>query len=82
VGRAGTDHRRGGEDDEHRHGEIGHDGAWGDQWTNAIQPFWALPLLGLAGLSAKDIMGYTTMVLLWIGLVLSLFALMIGFGIL
>ncbi len=55
--------------------------AWGDQWTNAIQPFWALPLLGLAGLSAKDIMGYTTMVLLWIGLVLSVFALMIGFGV-
>jgi len=22
--------------------------AWGDQWTNMIQPFWALPLLGLA----------------------------------
>jgi short-chain fatty acids transporter len=55
--------------------------AWGDQWTNAIQPFWALPLLGLAGLSAKDIMGYTTMVLLWVGLVLSCFALMIGFGV-
>ncbi len=55
--------------------------AWGDQWTNAIQPFWALPLLGLAGLSAKDIMGYTTMVLLWVGLVLSIFALMMGFGV-
>ncbi|PKN77469.1 MAG: short-chain fatty acid transporter [Deltaproteobacteria bacterium HGW-Deltaproteobacteria-10] len=55
--------------------------AWGDQWTNMIQPFWALPLLGLAGLSAKDIMGYTTMTLLWSGLVLSIFALVIGFGI-
>jgi short-chain fatty acids transporter len=55
--------------------------AWGDQWTNMIQPFWALPLLGLAGLSAKDIMGYTTMTLLWSGLVLSVFALMMGFGI-
>jgi short-chain fatty acids transporter len=55
--------------------------AWGDQWTNMIQPFWALPLLGLAGLSAKDIMGYTTMTLLWSGLVLSVFALIIGFGI-
>jgi len=54
--------------------------AWGDQWTNMIQPFWALPLLGLAGLSAKDIMGYTTMVLLWMGVVLSGFALLIGFG--
>lgn len=55
--------------------------AWGDQWTNMIQPFWALPLLGLAGLSAKDIMGYTTMTLLWSGLVLSVFALIVGFGI-
>lgn len=32
--------------------------AWGDAWTNQIQPFWALPLLGIAGLSARDIMGY------------------------
>ncbi len=32
--------------------------AWGDSWTNQIQPFWALPLLGVAGLSARDIMGY------------------------
>ncbi|MFA6413264.1 MAG: TIGR00366 family protein [Syntrophales bacterium] len=54
--------------------------AWGDQWTNMIQPFWALPLLGMAGLAAKDIMGYTTMTLLWSGLVMSIFALMMGFG--
>jgi len=54
--------------------------AWGDQWTNMIQPFWALPLLGLAGLSARDIMGYTTMVLLWMGLVLSCVALLLGMG--
>lgn len=53
--------------------------AWGDQWTNMIQPFWALPLLGLAGLSARDIMGYTTMALIWSGIVLSVFALLIGF---
>lgn len=32
--------------------------AWGDGWTNQIQPFWALPLLGVAGLGARDIMGY------------------------
>jgi short-chain fatty acids transporter len=56
--------------------------AWGDQWTNMIQPFWALPLLGLAGLSARDIMGYTTVTLLWSGVLLSFFALLIGFGIL
>ncbi|MCX5906146.1 MAG: TIGR00366 family protein, partial [Deltaproteobacteria bacterium] len=55
--------------------------AWGDEWTNMIQPFWALPLLGLAGLSARDIMGYTTMTLIWGGIVLSVFALLIGFRI-
>ncbi|WP_319531280.1 TIGR00366 family protein [uncultured Cohaesibacter sp.] len=37
--------------------------AWGDGWTNQIQPFWALPLLGVAGLSARDIMGY---LLIWL----------------
>ncbi len=36
--------------------------AWGDAWTNMIQPFWALPALGIAGLGAKDIMGYCLIV--------------------
>jgi short-chain fatty acids transporter len=56
--------------------------AWGDQWTNMIQPFWALPLLGLAGLSARDIMGYTTMTLIWSGVILTIFSLFIGYRIL
>ena len=43
--------------------------AWGDQWTNMIQPFWALPALGVAKLSTKDIMGYLVVVLLFTGLV-------------
>ncbi|GMG95542.1 short-chain fatty acid transporter [Tepidimicrobium xylanilyticum] len=46
--------------------------AWGDAWTNMIQPFWALPALGLAGLSAKDIMGYCLIVLLYTGVIISL----------
>ncbi|MCL4426707.1 MAG: TIGR00366 family protein [Firmicutes bacterium] len=52
--------------------------AWGDQWTNMIQPFWALPLLGLANLKARDIMGYTTLVLLWGGVVMSIAALVMA----
>ena len=36
-------------------------------------------LLGLAGLSARDIMGYTTVTLIYSGIVLSAFALLIGF---
>ncbi|MFT4625371.1 MAG: short-chain fatty acids transporter [Myxococcota bacterium] len=34
--------------------------AYGDQWTNLVQPFWALPLLGITGSRAGDILGYTT----------------------
>jgi len=56
--------------------------AWGDQWTNMIQPFWALPLLGLAGLSARAIMGYTAMTLFYSGVVLSIFALLVGLKVL
>lgn len=43
--------------------------AWGDQWTNMIQPFWALPALGVAGLSARNVMGYCVMVLLFTGVI-------------
>lgn len=46
--------------------------AWGDAWTNMIQPFWALPALGIAGLGARDIMGYCIMILLWVGIIVSL----------
>ena len=46
--------------------------AWGDQWTNMIQPFWALPALGVAGLKAKDIMGYLVIVLVFTGIVACL----------
>ena len=46
--------------------------AWGDQWTNMIQPFWALPALGVAKLSAKDIMGYLVIVTIFTGVVACL----------
>lgn len=45
--------------------------AYGDQWTNMIQPFWALPLLAIAGLKMRDILGYTTVTLLASGLVFA-----------
>lgn len=45
--------------------------AWGDGWTNQIQPFWALPLLGVAGLSARDIMGYCVIWTVVSGLIIS-----------
>jgi short-chain fatty acids transporter len=37
--------------------------AWGDAWTNMVQPFWALPLLAIAGLKIRDIMGFCVMAL-------------------
>lgn len=51
--------------------------AWGDAWTNMVQPFWALPLLAVAKLNIRDIMGYTTVVLLFTGVVTSLFMLFV-----
>lgn len=39
--------------------------AWGDAWTNMIQPFWALPLLAIAGLKVRDIMGFCVMILIY-----------------
>ncbi|MBX3402499.1 MAG: short-chain fatty acid transporter [Phycisphaeraceae bacterium] len=46
--------------------------AYGDQLTNMLQPFWALPLLAITGVKARDIVGYTAIVMVagaaWIGL--------------
>ena len=46
--------------------------AWGDAWTNLLQPFWALPVLAIAGLKAKDIMGYCLVQLLISGAIIAL----------
>lgn len=46
--------------------------AWGDACTNMLQPFWALPALGIAGLGARDIMGYCAIVLIVSGIVTAL----------
>lgn len=45
--------------------------AWGDAWTNMIQPFYALPALAIAGLKAKDIMGYGLIIMLITGFFIS-----------
>ncbi|CAO1660196.1 short-chain fatty acid transporter [Salinicola sp. NYA28a] len=46
--------------------------AWGDAWTNLLQPFWALPVLAIAGLNAKDIMGFCLIQLVVTGVVIGL----------
>jgi short-chain fatty acids transporter len=52
--------------------------AYGDQWTNMIQPFWALPVLAISGLKIRDILGYTTVTLLASGLVFGTTMLLLG----
>ena len=51
--------------------------AYGDEWTNLLQPFWALPLLAITGLRAKQIAGYTAILAiamaLYVGAVLLWF---------
>lgn len=37
--------------------------AYGDQITNMIQPFWAIALLGITGLKARQIIGYTAAIM-------------------
>lgn len=46
--------------------------AWGDAWTNMIQPFWALPALGIAKLGARDIMGYGIIITIYSGIIIML----------
>ena len=43
--------------------------AYGDQITNMLQPFWALPLLGITGLKAKEILPYTLLLMLLGGVI-------------
>ena len=41
--------------------------AYGDAWTNMLQPFWAVLLLAITGLRARDIIGYTATVMILSG---------------
>ena len=50
---------------------------WGDAWTNMLQPFWAVPLLSIAGMRIKDIIGLLLVVLISSGVVLSALFLML-----
>ncbi len=52
--------------------------SYGDAWTNMLQPFWALPLLGIMRLEAKDIIGYTGVVCLMMGIVVPTLLLLFG----
>ena len=43
--------------------------AYGEEWMNMAQPFWALPALAIAGLGVRDIMGYCVTALLFSALI-------------
>ena len=45
--------------------------ALGVAWTNMVQPFWLLPALGIAGLKARDVMGYCVMALIVSGVIIT-----------
>jgi short-chain fatty acids transporter len=42
--------------------------AYGDQLTNMLQPFWALPLLAITRVRARDIVGYTALIMVAVGI--------------
>ena len=52
--------------------------AYGDQWTNMIQPFWTIPLLAIAGLHMRQIMGYTFVIFIFTGLIFGSSLLYLG----
>lgn len=52
--------------------------AWGDMATDLIQPFWALPLLAVARLEFKDILGYLVVACaVYVGMVTAAFLLLL-----
>lgn len=50
--------------------------AYGDQVTNMLQPFWALPLLGITKLKAKEILPYT-LILMVVGSAIYILGLLV-----
>jgi len=50
--------------------------SYGDQITNMLQPFWALPLLGITKLKAREILPYTLLLML-LGIVVYIIGLLL-----
>ncbi|MBC77639.1 MAG: short-chain fatty acid transporter [Halobacteriovoraceae bacterium] len=51
--------------------------AWGDAWTNMVQPFWALPVLAAGKCSLREMMGYCSVIFIVIGTAQSIIFLLI-----
>lgn len=52
--------------------------AYGDQWSNLIQPFWTIPLLAIAGLPLRSVLGYCFVTFAASGLVFGIGLLLVG----
>ena len=50
----------------------------GEALANLLQPFWMLPVLGVFGLRARDVMGYTFIVALVLAPVVLLLVTLLG----
>ena len=46
--------------------------AFGNDWVNLIQPFWALPFMAVVGLEFRDFVGYTFVTWIVVGIVMLL----------
>ncbi|OAT80662.1 hypothetical protein A6M21_13070 [Desulfotomaculum copahuensis] len=46
--------------------------AFGNDWINLIQPFWALPFLTVVKLNFREIVGYTALIFVVTGVVILL----------
>ena len=41
----------------------------GNAWNDLVQPFWILPALAISRLKLQDIMGYTVVMMGWVGMI-------------
>ena len=41
----------------------------GNAWQDIVQPFWILPALAISGLKLRDVMGYTVISMIWVGII-------------
>ena len=41
----------------------------GNAWNDLVQPFWIPPALALSKLKLRDVMGYTVIMMLWVGVI-------------
>ncbi|MED0661279.1 short-chain fatty acid transporter [Bacillus smithii] len=51
----------------------------GSAWNDLVQPFWLLPALAISKLKLKDVMGYTVVMMFWVGIVYIAAVLVMGY---